>query len=109
MKQLIAGLSALFLFMVLGTTVSMAQSGSPAWSIRPLVLLADPSHDSRVVGHIATDKRIRVDRCSRQWCHVHAGRQAGWTSLYLITFGAVDRARLPFSLPSLHRHRLFGY
>lgn len=94
MKQFLASLSALA-FLVLGTAATMAaQVGTPAWSIRPLVLMEGPGTAYDVVGEIDGQVRIYVDRCSRQWCRVHSGRSAGWTSLYDIAFGNVLRGPL---------------
>lgn len=96
MKQLLACLSALAI-LVLGTVAASAvQVGTPAWSVRPLVLMEGPGKAYDVVGEIDGKVRIYVDRCSKQWCRVHAGRSAGWASLYDIAFGNV--ARGPFYL-----------
>lgn len=100
MKQLLASLSALA-FLVLGTLAAgAAPVGTPAWSIRPLVLMEGPGNAYDVVGEIDGQVRIYVDRCSKQWCRVHAGRSAGWTSLYDIAFGHV--ARGPLTGPRLN-------
>ena len=94
MKQLLASLTALAL-LVLGTVAASAvQVGTPAWSVRPLVLMEGPGHEYNVVGEIDGKVRIYVDRCAREWCRVHAGRAAGWTSLYDIAFGNVIRSPL---------------
>lgn len=93
MKQLLAGISALA-FMCAGTGVSTAQSGTPAWSIAPLTLMEGPGNAYDVTGHIDAEVRIHIDRCSKQWCHVHAGGESGWTDLYSIAFGAVARGPL---------------
>lgn len=96
MKQFLASLFALA-FLVLGTVAASAvQVGTPAWSVRPLVLMEGPGHEYDVVGEIDGKVRIYVDRCSKQWCRVHAGRSAGWASLYDIAFGNVIRH--PFTL-----------
>ena len=96
MKQLLLSLSALAI-LILGTVAASAvQVGTPAWSIKPLVLMEGPGHEYDVVGEIDGRVRIYVDRCSKQWCRVHSGRSAGWTSLYHIAFGNVIRS--PFTL-----------
>ena len=96
MKQFLASLSVLAV-LVLGTfAASAAQVGTPAWSIRPLVLMEGPGKAYDVVGEIDAKVRIYVDRCSKQWCRVHSGRSAGWASLYDIAFGNVIRG--PFYL-----------
>ncbi len=96
MKLLLASLSALA-FLVLGTVAASAvQVGTPAWSIKPLVLMEGPGNEYDVVGEIDGEVRIYVDRCSKQWCRVHSGRSAGWTSLYHIAFG--NQIRSPFVL-----------
>ena len=60
-------------FLVLGTAAAMAQTGSPAWSLHPLVLMGGPGHAYDVTGEIDSHERIYVDRCSKLWCRVHAG------------------------------------
>jgi hypothetical protein len=90
MMRLIAGLAALA-FLILGTAAAQAQTGSPAWSLRPLVLMEGPGHAYDVTGEIGQYERIYVDRCSKLWCRVHAGGEAGWTKLYAITFGHLPR------------------
>ncbi|MDB5541508.1 MAG: hypothetical protein JWQ89_3235 [Devosia sp.] len=100
MKQLFASLSALvFLILAMGTA-SAQTVGTPAWSIRPLVLFEGPGRDYDVTGQIEGQVRIYVDRCSKLWCRVHAGGQAGWTSLYDVAFGRV--ARGPLTGPRLN-------
>lgn len=92
MKQFLASLSFLA-FLLFGTAASLAaQVGTPAWSIRPLLLMEGPGNAYDVVGEIDGQVRIYVDRCSGPWCRVHAGKAAGWTSLYSVAFG-----RGPFS------------
>lgn len=91
MKQFLASLTALAV-LVLGTfAATAAPIGSPAWSVRPLVLFEGPGTAYDVTGEIDGKVRIYVDRCSRQWCRVHSGHVAGWTSLYDIAFGKVIR------------------
>lgn len=95
LKQFLAALSAVAL-LALGTVAASAQSGTPAWSIRPLVLMEGPGHAYDVVGEIEADTRIRVDRCSKLWCRVHKGREAGWTKLWSIDFGDGPDSRYKF-------------
>jgi hypothetical protein len=90
MKRLITGLIALAI-LALGTVAASAQAGSPAWSLKPLVLLEGPGHAYDVTGEIGEFERIYVDRCSKLWCRVHADGEAGWTKLYAITFGHLPR------------------
>lgn len=99
MKQLFASLSALVFLILAAGTASAAQVGTPAWSIRPLVLFEGPGTAYDVTGQIDGQHRIYVDRCSKLWCRVHANGQAGWTGLYDIAFGHV--ARGPFYLPPI--------
>jgi hypothetical protein len=101
MKQFLAAFSAL-VFLVLGAAGAGAEdtTGTPAWSIRPLVLMEGPGHNYNVVGEIGGQSRIYVDRCSKQWCRVHDRYAAGWTSLYAIAFGNV--ARGPLTGPRLN-------
>lgn len=85
MKFVLAVLSALAL-LSLGAPAHAA-SGTPAWSKQPLVLYQGPGKAYDVVGQIATETRITVNRCSAAWCHVHANGESGWASLYRIAFG----------------------
>jgi hypothetical protein len=98
MKFVLAVLSALAL-LALGST-AQAQTGTPAWSIRPLILQEGPGTAYDVTGEIAGETRIYVDRCSKAWCRVHKGSAAGWTSLYDISFD--HHARGPLTGPRLN-------
>lgn len=101
MKQLFASLSALvFLILAAGPAASAARVGTPAWSIRPLVLFEGPGTEYQVTGEVDGLARIYVDRCSKLWCRIHSGGQAGWTGLYDIAFGNIIHG--PFSLPLLN-------
>jgi|ThiBiot_300_biof_2_1041535.scaffolds.fasta_scaffold05555_6 hypothetical protein len=91
MKQLLACLSALAILAFGAFAATAAPAGTPAWSVRPLVLYEGPGKAYDVTGEIDAAVRIYVDRCSKQWCRVHSGRQAGWTKLYDIAFGKVLR------------------
>ena len=102
MKQLVTALSSL-VFLLFGASTALSggvQTGTPAWSIQPLILMEGPGYDYNVVGGIEGQVRIYVDRCSREWCRVHSGHEAGWTSLYAIAFGNV--ARGPLTGPRLN-------
>ena len=81
-----------------------AEFGSPAWSLRQLVLKEGPGNQYDDVGLIDPEVRVYVDRCSRNWCRVHRGHQAGWTSLYSITFGVAPHS--PYAFP--HKGFAFG-
>ncbi|MBN9309980.1 SH3 domain-containing protein [Devosia sp.] len=98
MKPFFAVLCAVFL-LVLPPIGAAAQGGTPAWSLRPLVLMEGPGKAYDVVGRIDAEVRIRVDRCSRDWCRVHRGHAAGWTSLHAITFGVGPHS--PYAFPRL--------
>jgi hypothetical protein len=94
-KPFLAALAAILL-LALGATAAAAQSGTPAWSKRPLVLMQGPGTEYKVVGEIEAEVRIRVDRCHKLWCHVHKGREAGWAKLYSIDFGEGPGGRYKF-------------
>ena len=98
MKHILAALSALAL-LAFGS-VAQAQMGSPAWSIRPLVLMQGPGAAYDVVGEIPAETRIYVQRCSKLWCNVRAGHSSGWTDLASISFGQEPRG--PFTGPRLN-------
>ena len=96
MKHLLACLSALAMLAFGAFAATAAPVGTPAWSVRPLVLFEGPGKAYDVTGEIDAAVRIYVDRCSKQWCRVHSGRSAGWASLYHIAFG--NQLRSPFTL-----------
>ena len=94
-KQFLAAFATLAL-LALGSGGASAQTGTPAWSLKPLVLMEGPGKAYDIVGEIEAEARISVDRCSKNWCRVHKGRQAGWTSLYSIEFGDHPEHRYKF-------------
>lgn len=98
MKLILAIVSALTLFAI--ASPAQAQTGSPAWAIRTLVLMQGPGAAYDVVGEIPAESRIYVDRCSKLWCRVHAGGAGGWTDLASISFGQHPRG--PFTGPRLN-------
>jgi hypothetical protein len=61
--------------------------GSRAWANHDATLYAGPGRGYDPVGDIAGDSRIRVDRCQKLWCEVHAGRAHGWMSITNVSFG----------------------
>lgn len=88
MKHVLAILSALVL-LTMAAPLAHAETGTPAWSIRPLVLFQGPGTEYQLVGEIGAEARIRVDRCSRLWCHVRSGHASGWAWLRDIAFGNI--------------------
>ncbi|WP_240229955.1 SH3 domain-containing protein [Devosia lacusdianchii] len=64
-----------------------SDTGSHAWSTRPLVLRSGPGAAYGVTGEIAADVAIRVLRCQRLWCVVDGDGGRGWTGMGAIAFG----------------------
>jgi hypothetical protein len=63
------------------------QTGTPAWSIRPLTLYEGPGTRYDVVGGVDGKIRLYVDRCSDRWCQIHVGGSRGWVSEHDLAFG----------------------
>lgn len=76
------------------------QTGTPAWTLKPLVLLEGPGNAYDVTGEVEAEARVYVDRCSKLWCQIHVGKQRGWVDLYALAFG--QEARPPLSGPRLN-------
>jgi hypothetical protein len=76
------------------------ETGTPAWSLRPLTLLEGPGNAYDVTGEVAAEQRVYVDRCSKLWCQIHVGKARGWVDLYALGFG--QEPRPPLSGPRLN-------
>lgn len=77
-----------------GLPAAAATTGTPGWLTKGEVLREGPGNAYRVTGELGDETRIRVDRCSKQWCLVRAEGQRGWVSLYNIRFGQEPRGPL---------------
>ena len=64
-----------------------AQTGTPAWLTHDVSLKEGPGRNYDEVGQLPGKIKIRVDRCSRDWCRIHAEGQQGWVRLYSVSFG----------------------
>lgn len=71
-----------------------AQTGTPAWLIRDSVLLEGPGMNYDTVGELPGKLRIRVDRCSGNWCQIRGEGQRGWVLLNKVNFGQHPRGPL---------------
>lgn len=71
-----------------------AETGTPAWLINGTTLLEGPGRAYDAVGELGDETRIRVDRCSVNWCQIHAEGIKGWVSLYNVSFGQEPRGPL---------------
>ncbi|HVW93145.1 MAG TPA: hypothetical protein VHB74_11115 [Devosia sp.] len=60
---------------------------TPAWTNHDLPLYDGPGKEFGVATVLPGGLRIHVDRCSRLWCHIHAGRSRGFAFLYSLSFG----------------------
>ena len=100
----LAFFAAAILALALGTLPAQAaETGSAAWLIKGQVLYEGPGHAYDIVGELPGELRIRVDRCTWQWCKVHAKGQRGWVSRQNVSFGQWPRG--PFTGPKFHHPR----
>jgi uncharacterized protein YraI len=76
------------------TPAAAIDTGTPAWLIHTATLKEGPGRAYDIVGEMAGKSRIRVDRCSADWCKIHADGMRGWVRLYSISFGQEPRAPL---------------
>jgi hypothetical protein len=86
-------LAALAVF-ALTLPAAAVDTGTPAWLISGQPLYEGPGHAYRVTGELGDETRIRVDRCSKLWCRIHARGQRGWVALHNISFGQEPRGPL---------------
>jgi uncharacterized protein YraI len=99
MRLVSALLAALSLTLFAGSGVRAEDSGTLAWTIKPLTLYEGPGIAYSVLGAVEGKIRLRVDRCTYQWCQIHVGRDRGWVSRSDLNFGQYPRA--PWSGPVL--------
>lgn len=87
------GIALLCLAALLGPAAAI-ETGTHAWTKQSATLYEGPGTEYDVVGSVADDLEIRVERCSRGWCRIRAGAQRGWTTLAAISFGQTSRGPL---------------
>ncbi len=100
MRALVKLALSLALLLGLAVPASAVQTGTPAWTLKALTLMEGPGNAYDVTGEIEAEARVYVDRCSKQWCQIHAGGQQGWVDLYALAFG--QEAKPPLSGPRLN-------
>src|SRR3954469_10377398 len=66
--------------------------GSAAWTDGGWInadssLFTGPGHEYDEIGVVPGGLRIRVERCTGPWCHIHAKNLDGWMPLRDISFG----------------------
>lgn len=66
--------------------------GSAAWTDGGWInadssLFTGPGHEYDEIGVVPGGLRIRVERCTGMWCHIHAKNLDGWMPLRDISFG----------------------
>ena len=71
----------------LATPAAAVETGTPAWVTHTVTLKEGPGRNYDTLGEIERKSRVRVDRCSRNWCLIHDESSQGWVSLYSVTFG----------------------
>jgi hypothetical protein len=90
----LASVAALFLAILLLTLPAQAyETGTAAWLIKGQALFEGPGHAYDVVGELGGETNIRVDRCTYQWCRIHAEGQRGWVSRDNVSFGQEPRGK----------------
>lgn len=92
------GLAALFGAM---SPALALETGTPAWLIKDTVLRQGPGHAYLATGEVDGKLKVRVDRCSRDWCQIRGQGQKGWVALDRLSFGQHPRG--PFTGPRLNR------
>lgn len=95
-----AALVALFLA---SPAFAIQPTGSAAWAGGRWVafdgtLYAAPGKKNHVVGALDDGQRVRVDRCTKRWCHIHTAKQRGWLSIDQLNFGRAPVKRVTFHL-----------
>ena len=79
MRPLLARLATALAAVLLAALPAAAiDSGTPARTLDDLTVYEGPGVAYDVLGSIADDTRVRVDRCTYQWCQVHAAGINGW-------------------------------
>ena len=96
----LAAFAALCLALALFTLPAQAlETGTAAWLIKGQSLFEGPGPAYEVVGELAGETSIRVDRCTYRWCRVRAGGERGWVARDNVSFGQHPRG--PFTGPRL--------
>ncbi len=85
------------LLIALGGPALSAETGTLAWTLKPLTVFEGPGTAYDVLGDVEGKIRLRVDRCTYQWCQVHTARVRGWVPRGELNFGQYPRA--PWSGP----------
>lgn len=61
--------------------------GTAAWTNKPLPLMAGPGNNYDVLGEVAGEIRVRVERCSGRWCVIRTDAGKGWVGIDHLSFG----------------------
>lgn len=70
-----------------GPSAAVQPAGTLAWTNEAASVYAGPNKAYDIVGEIAGEERIRVDRCSLLWCQFHSSGISGWISIANLNFG----------------------
>jgi uncharacterized protein YraI len=93
MRQFLLALIALALTSIAAPAMAV-ETGTPAWSIKDLVVYQGPGAAYDVIGDIDGKKRLRVDRCTYRWCLVRVSSVRGWVPREALSFGQEPRGPL---------------
>jgi hypothetical protein len=63
------------------------ETGTLAWTTRPLTLYEGPGRSYEILGNVGSQLRLRVDRCTYQWCQIHTDGARGWVWRMALNFG----------------------
>lgn len=85
---------ALLALVAFSAPAAAIETGTPGWLLRNSNLLEGPGMNYDVVGELPGKLRVRVDRCSNNWCLIHAKGQKGWVLLNKVGFGQEPRGPL---------------
>jgi uncharacterized protein YraI len=61
--------------------------GTAAWTNTALTLREGPGPAYDVVGDMAGEIKIRVERCTKRWCLIRGEASVGWVSIDHLSFG----------------------
>lgn len=87
----LAGLLVLAFGLIFGGAAYAIDTGSAGWTIHPVIVYEGPGAEYDVVGDLAGDVKIRIDRCQRLWCKVRGEGMRGWVLLGMLSFGQTSK------------------
>ena len=86
--------TALIALVLLALPAQAFETGTAAWLIKGQALHDGPGVAYDITGDLPGETAIRVDRCTYQWCLIHAGATRGWVARDNVSFGQEPRTAL---------------